>query len=63
MVINTFIVTITYLHHSHPSLPHYDDSEWNWMKGAFATVDRDYGVLNKVFHNITDTHVVHHLFS
>ncbi|KAI7744818.1 hypothetical protein M8C21_020958 [Ambrosia artemisiifolia] len=47
MVMNAFLVTITYLHHTHPSLPHYDDSEWNWMKGAFATVDRDYGVLNK----------------
>ncbi|GKC78096.1 delta(12)-acyl-lipid-desaturase-like protein [Tanacetum coccineum] len=34
-----------------------------WLRGALATVDRDYGVLNKVFHNITDTHVVHHLFS
>ncbi|KAI3801391.1 hypothetical protein L1987_29496 [Smallanthus sonchifolius] len=63
MVMNAFLVTITYLHHTHPSLPHYDDSEWNWMKGAFATIDRDYGVLNKVFHNITDTHVLHHLFS
>lgn len=63
MVMNAFLVTITYLHHTHSSLPHYDDSEWNWMKGAFATIDRDYGVLNKVFHNITDTHVLHHLFS
>ncbi|KAK9055451.1 hypothetical protein SSX86_026534 [Deinandra increscens subsp. villosa] len=63
MVMNAFLVIITYLHHTHLSLPHYDDSEWNWMKGAFATVDRDYGVLNKVFHNITDTHVLHHLFS
>ncbi|KAJ0954712.1 putative acyl-lipid omega-6 desaturase (cytochrome b5) [Helianthus annuus] len=33
------------------------------MKGAFATVDRDYGVLNKVVYNITDTHVLHHLLS
>nr|XP_043619257.1 delta(12)-fatty-acid desaturase FAD2-like [Erigeron canadensis] len=63
IVRNAYLVTITYLQHTHPSLPHYDDSEWNWMKGAFTTVDRDYGVLNKVFHNITDTHVLHHLFS
>ncbi|KAI3514333.1 hypothetical protein L1887_12657 [Cichorium endivia] len=63
MVMNAFLVTITYLHHTHPSLPHYNDCEWSWMKGAFATVDRDYGVLNKVFHNITDTHVLHHLFA
>ncbi|KVH90867.1 Fatty acid desaturase, type 1 [Cynara cardunculus var. scolymus] len=63
LIVNGFLVTITYLQHTHPSLPHYDDSEWDWLRGALATVDRDYGVLNRVFHNITDTHVVHHLFS
>ncbi|CAI9291796.1 unnamed protein product [Lactuca saligna] len=63
MVMNAFLVTITYLQHTHPSLPRYDDSQWNWMNGAFSTMDRDYGILNKVFHNVTDTHVVHHLFS
>ncbi|GAB2266904.1 Delta(12)-fatty-acid desaturase [Dionaea muscipula] len=63
MVVNGFLVLITYLQHTHPSLPHYDSSEWDWLRGALATVDRDYGILNKVFHNITDTHVAHHLFS
>nr|XP_043606352.1 delta(12)-fatty-acid desaturase FAD2-like [Erigeron canadensis] len=63
LIVNGFLVMITYLQHTHPSLPHYDDSEWDWLRGALATVDRDYGVLNKVFHNITDTHVAHHLFS
>ncbi|KAK9265551.1 hypothetical protein L1049_021614 [Liquidambar formosana] len=63
LVVNAFLVLITYLQHTHPSLPHYDSSEWDWFRGALATVDRDYGVLNKVFHNITDTHVAHHLFS
>lgn len=63
LVTNAFLVLITYLQHTHPSLPHYDSTEWEWLKGALATVDRDYGVLNKVFHNITDTHVAHHLFS
>lgn len=62
-VVNAFLVLITFLQHTHPSLPHYDSSEWDWFRGALATVDRDYGVLNKVFHNITDTHVAHHLFS
>ncbi|KAJ6392746.1 hypothetical protein OIU77_022267 [Salix suchowensis] len=47
--------------HTHPSLPHYDSAEWDWLRGALVTVDRDYGILNKVFHNITDTHVAHHL--
>ncbi|CDP17525.1 unnamed protein product [Coffea canephora] len=63
LILNGIIVFITYLHHTHTSLPHYDSSEWDWLRGALATVDRDYGVLNKVFHNITNTHVVHHLFS
>ncbi|KAL4576876.1 hypothetical protein LXL04_012976 [Taraxacum kok-saghyz] len=63
MIVNGFLVLITYLQHTHPSLPHYDGSEWDWLRGALATVDRDYGVLNKVFHHITDTHIVHHLFS
>lgn len=63
LVVNGFLVLITYLQHTHPSLPHYDSSEWDWLRGALATVDRDYGILNHVFHNITDTHVAHHLFS
>lgn len=63
LIVNAFLVTITYLQHTHPALPHYDTSEWDWLRGALATVDRDYGILNRVFHNITDTHVAHHLFS
>ncbi|XP_071940149.1 delta(12)-acyl-lipid-desaturase-like [Coffea arabica] len=63
LILNGIIVFITYLHHTHTSLPHYDSSEWDWLRGALAAVHRDYGVLNKVFHNITNTHVVHHLFS
>lgn len=63
LIVNGFLVLITYLQHTHPALPHYDSSEWDWLRGALATVDRDYGILNKVFHNITDTHVAHHLVS
>ncbi|KAJ8539319.1 hypothetical protein K7X08_013571 [Anisodus acutangulus] len=63
LIVNGFIVLITLLHHTHSSLPHYDSSEWDYLRGALATVDRDYGVLNKVFHNVTDTHVLHHIFS
>ncbi|KAL8456378.1 hypothetical protein ACS0TY_033721 [Phlomoides rotata] len=63
LVVNAFLVLITYLQHTHPSLPHYDSSEWDWMRGALSTIDRDYGILNTVFHNITDSHVAHHMFS
>jgi omega-6 fatty acid desaturase (delta-12 desaturase) len=63
LVVNFWLVLITYLQHTDTNLPHYTDGEWDWLRGALATVDRDYGVLNLVFHHITDTHVVHHLFS
>ncbi|XP_057979974.1 delta(12)-fatty-acid desaturase FAD2-like [Malania oleifera] len=63
LVMHATVVLIIYLHHTHPSLPHYNLSEWDWLQGALSTVDRDYGVLNKVFHHIADTHVLHHLLS
>nr|ACQ42234.1 bifunctional oleate 12-hydroxylase:desaturase [Physaria fendleri] len=63
LIVNFFLVLVTFLQHTHPSLPHYDSTEWEWIRGALVTVDRDYGILNKVFHNITDTHVAHHLFA
>ncbi|KAH7844800.1 hypothetical protein Vadar_031800 [Vaccinium darrowii] len=63
LIVNGFLILITWLHHTHPALAHYDSTEWDWFRGALSTVDRDYGVLNKVLHHITDTHVAHHLFS
>jgi len=63
LIVNSLLVIITYLQHTDWDLPHYAISEWDWLRGALCTVDRDYGVLNKVLHRITDTHVVHHLFS
>lgn len=63
LIVNGFLVLITFLQHTHASLPHYDSAEWDWLRGAMSTVDRDYGILNHVFHHITDTHVAHHIFS
>lgn len=63
LVVNVWLVLITFLHHTDPVVPRYDSGEWDWLRGALATVDRDYGgFLNAAFHNIADTHVVHHLF-
>ena len=57
-------VMITLLQHTHKSLPHYDDKEWDWLRGALCTVDRSFGqFLNVMHHHIADTHVAHHLFS
>lgn len=63
LVVNFWLVLITYLQHTDLNLPHYTSGEWDWLRGALATIDRDYGFLNIVLHHITDTHVVHHLFS
>ena len=42
MQVNHWIVMITYLHHTDPSLPHFRQSVWNYQRGATATVDRDF---------------------
>jgi len=62
-ITNSFLVLITFLQHTDHALPHLDARQWDWLRGALLTIDRDYGLLNHVFHRITDTHVVHHLFS
>ncbi|KAK3380467.1 fatty acid desaturase-domain-containing protein [Lasiosphaeria ovina] len=61
--VHHWLVAITYLHHTHPDVPHFDAENWTFVKGALATVDRDFGFVGRhLFHGIIDTHVVHHLF-
>ena len=62
LIVNMWLVLITDLQHTDMRVPHYRGKEWTWLKGALCTLDRDYGVLNSVFHHIGDTHVAHHLF-
>ncbi len=62
--VNHWIVMITYLHHTHPSVPKYNASSWSFIRGATATIDRDFGIIGThFFHNISSHHVTHHLFS
>lgn len=61
LVFVAWISVVTYLHHTHPDLPWYRGAAWTPLRGALATVDRDYGVLAPVTHHI-GLHVVHHLF-
>jgi len=61
--VNMWLVTITYLQHTDARVPHYRGEEWTFIRGALATVDRDWGIFNHVFHHIGDSHVAHHLFS
>jgi omega-3 fatty acid desaturase (delta-15 desaturase) len=35
--------------------------EWSYLRGGLTCLDRDYGLLHRVTHDI-GTHVVHHLF-
>ncbi|CAL9144656.1 unnamed protein product [Musa hybrid cultivar] len=54
---------VTYLHHHGHSekLPWYRGKEWSYLRGGLTTLDRDYGWINSIHHDI-GTHVVHHLF-
>lgn len=61
--VHHWLVAITYLHHNHPEVHHYEAESWSYVKGALATIDRDFGWVGRhLFHNIIDHHVVHHLF-
>ncbi|KAL2160453.1 hypothetical protein VTH06DRAFT_1141 [Thermothelomyces fergusii] len=61
--VHHWLIAITYLHHTHPEVHHFDADSWTFVKGALATVDRDFGFIGRhLFHGIIDTHVVHHLF-
>lgn len=63
MWVHHWLVAITYLHHNHPDVHHYEAESWTYVKGALATVDRDFGWVGRhLFHNIIDHHVVHHIF-
>ncbi|MFO5494053.1 MAG: DUF3474 domain-containing protein [Cuspidothrix sp.] len=52
---------VTYLHHTEHDLPWYRGDNWNFLKGAISTIDRDYGIFNHIHHDI-GTHVAHHIF-
>nr|ARQ20744.1 omega-3 fatty acid desaturase [Eucommia ulmoides] len=54
---------VTYLHHHghEQKLPWYRGKEWSYLRGGLTTIDRDYGWINNIHHDI-GTHVIHHLF-
>ncbi len=62
LVVNAWLVLYTWLQHTDVDIPHFDDDDWTWVKGAFMTVDRPYGaVLDFFHHRIGSTHVAHHM--
>ncbi|KAF3391828.1 hypothetical protein DPV78_010361 [Talaromyces pinophilus] len=62
--VNHWLVAITYLQHTDPTLPHYDNESWNFTRGAAATIDREFGFIGRtLLHGIIETHVAHHYVS
>nr|QHO62446.1 delta(12)-fatty-acid desaturase [Schwanniomyces occidentalis] len=62
--VNHWLVFITFLQHSDPKMPHYEAHQWNFARGAAATIDREFGFVGKyIFHDIIETHVLHHYVS
>ncbi|KAG6889934.1 tRNA-dihydrouridine synthase 3 [Termitomyces sp. Mi166 len=62
--VSHWFIMITYLHHTDPVLPHYRGKEWNFQRGAAATVDRPVlGWQGRFFlHDVAHFHVIHHFF-
>lgn len=64
MIVNLYLVLITFLQHTDVYIPHFSGKEWSWLRGALCTVDRSFGaIIDHTIHHIADTHVCHHLFS
>ncbi|WPH04142.1 putative fatty acid desaturase domain-containing protein [Acrodontium crateriforme] len=62
--VNHWLVAITFLQHTDPSLPHYTGETWNFTRGAAATIDREFGFIGRhLLHGIIETHVLHHYIS
>jgi len=62
LVVNAWLVMYTWLQHTDEDVPHYDEDDWSFVRGAFCSVDRPYGpIADFLHHRIGSTHVAHHL--
>ena len=60
--LNAWLGIVTKLHHTDVDVPHLEGEEWNWVRGAFLTIDRPYyKIVDWVQHHIGSTHVLHHI--
>lgn len=65
LLANHWIVMLTYLHHTDPTMPHFRKDAWTFVRGAITTIDRPLlGWAGRFFlHNVSHDHVAHHLIS
>lgn len=62
IVVNAWMVVITWLHHSDAQIPHYGPDSFTWSRGALSTVDRAYPwLIDQLHHHVGTTHVLHHI--
>jgi omega-3 fatty acid desaturase (delta-15 desaturase) len=61
LVFVVWLDLVTFLHHTESDIPWYRGKDWYFLKGALSTIDRDYGFINPIHHNI-GTHIAHHIF-
>lgn len=62
LVMSFWLFMVTYLQHHSDDGKLYTDDAWTFTRGAFQTVDRNYGKwINRMSHHMMDGHVVHHL--
>lgn len=61
LLVNHWVVFITYLQHTDMTVPRYTQSQWTFARGAGATIDREFGFVGWFFfHDLIETHVLHH---
>ena len=63
LVMSFWLFMVTYLQHHSADGKLYTDDTFTFARGAFQTVDRNYGKwTNRLSHHLMDGHVIHHLF-
>ncbi|GAA5942405.1 uncharacterized protein JCM15063_006235 [Sporobolomyces koalae] len=65
LLVNHWLVMITFLQHTDSRLPHYRQPEWTFVRGALCTIDRQFlgPVGTWLLHGIAETHTLHHVCS
>ena len=61
-IFGSYTVVITFLHHTEMNIPWYPAKSWDFVRGQLSTIDRHYGIVHSIIHNI-GTHQMHHMFT